>query len=95
MIHQANVAHRVGQGSTVEEIRERVNGHSEEGVETLNQMLRHLQANEVDLKREKPIMSPWLTYSNDKERFVGAHAEKANKYVKDTYRAPYLIPEKV
>ena len=40
-------------------------------------------------------MSPWLTYSNDKERFVGAHAEKANKYVKDTYRAPYLIPEKV
>jgi len=26
---------------------------------------------------------------------VGAHAEKANAYVKDSYRAPYLVPEKV
>ena len=95
MIHQANVAHRVGTGSTVDEIRERVNGHSEEGVETLNQMLKHLHANEVDLKKDKPVLSPWLTYSNDKERFVGAHAEKANKYVKDNYRAPYVVPEKV
>ena len=95
MIHQANVAHRVGKGSSVDEIREQVNGHSEEGVETLNQMLKHLHANEVDLKKDKPVLSPWLTYSNEKERFVGAHAEKANKYVKNNYRAPYVVPEKV
>jgi len=95
MIHQANVAHRIGQSSTVEELHDRVQHHSEEGIETLNQMLRHLHANEVDLKKDKPILSPWLTYSNEKERFVGAHAEKANKYVKNNYRAPYVVPEKV
>jgi hypothetical protein len=95
MTHQANDAHRVGKGSSVDEIREHVKGHSEEGVETLNQMIKHLHANEVDLKKDKPILSPWLTYSNEKERFVGAHAEKANKYVKNNYRAPYIVPEKV
>jgi len=26
---------------------------------------------------------------------VGAHSEKANKYVKNNYRAPYVVPEKV
>ena len=35
MIHQANVAHRVGKGSSVDEIREQVKGHSEEGGERI------------------------------------------------------------
>jgi hypothetical protein len=94
MIHQANLAHRVGQEATVEEVRERVK-NNEEALETLNQMVKHLEANEVDLTREKPILSPWLTYDLASEKFVGDHARQANKLVKDVYRPPFVVPDKV
>jgi len=67
----------------------------EEALETLNQMVKHLGANEIDLAKEKPTLGPWLTYDFKAERFTGEHAAAANKLVKDTYRAPYVVPETV
>jgi predicted dehydrogenase len=94
MIHQANIAHRVGQAASVEETHDRVKNF-EEALETLKQMVEHLHANEVDLTKQEPILSPWLTYDVEKEVFVGDHADQANQFVKDSYRAPFIVPDKV
>ena len=94
MCHQANIAHRVGAETGIGQVRDRVKGY-EEAVETLNQMVKHLGANEIDLAKQKPTLGPWLTYDVEAERFTGEHAAAANKLVKDTYRAPYVVPETV
>lgn len=94
MVHQANIAYRVGRAATEEKIRDQVK-NQEEALETLNQVVKHLRDNEVDLTKEKAILSPWLTYDLATERFVGDHANQANQLVKDAYRTPFVVRENV
>ncbi|MEJ2704686.1 MAG: hypothetical protein P8Z79_19800 [Sedimentisphaerales bacterium] len=60
---------------------------------TLNDMLEQLEGNGVDPAKDKFILSPALTYDRKQERFVGAGADKANKYITCSHRAPFVMPE--
>ncbi|MHC4741301.1 MAG: Gfo/Idh/MocA family protein, partial [Planctomycetota bacterium] len=92
--HQANVAWRAGKDASVDEVRASVKDH-EDAVNTLNDMLEQLDGNGVDPKKDKFVLGPVLTYDRKSERFVGAHADKANKYVKCSYREPFVMPNSV
>ena len=92
--HQANVAWRAGSESTVDEVRETMKSH-EDAVNTLNDMLEQLEGNKVDLSKEPFVLGPELTYDRKAEKFVGPHAEKANKYVTCSYREPFVVRENV
>lgn len=88
--HQANIAWRAGTEASLDEVRESMKAH-EDALNTLNDMLEQLDGNGVDLRKEPFVLGPMLTYDRKQEKFVGAHAEKANKYVKCSYREPFVI----
>jgi len=41
----------------------------------------------------KFVLGPALTYDRKIERFIGANAEKANKYITCSYREPFVMPK--
>ena len=90
--HLGNIAHRVGRESSSEEIRESIKGN-DDVLETLGRFEKHLQANEVDLRKTPPVLSPWLTIDADSERFKGPGADQANQFVSREYRKPFVVPD--
>ncbi|MFA7006593.1 MAG: gfo/Idh/MocA family oxidoreductase, partial [Verrucomicrobiia bacterium] len=61
--------------------------------EAFGRMCEHLKANGVDLAKTPATISAWLKFDLKKEQFVDNAA--ANALVKDKYRAPFVVPEKV
>jgi predicted dehydrogenase len=92
--HQANVAWRAGAEASVDEVRENMKSH-EDALNTLKSMLEQLEGNKVDLAKEPFVLGPQLTYDRKQEHFVGANAEKANKFIKCSYREPFVIHDEV
>jgi len=92
--HQANVAWRAGAQASVDEVREAMKSH-EDALNTLKDMLEQIDGNGVDLGKEHFVLGPALTYDRASERFTGPNAAKANKYVKCSYRDPFVVPESV
>jgi predicted dehydrogenase len=94
MCHQANISFLAGAEAPVDQVRENVKKH-EDALNTLNDMLQQLDGNGVDLTKQPFILGPQLTYDCKQERFVGENAESANKYIKCSYREPFVVPETV
>jgi len=92
--HQANMAWRAGAEASVDEVRENMKSH-EDALNTLKDMLEQLDGNSVDLAKEPFVLGPALTYDRASERYVGPNAAKANRYVKCSYRNPFVVPENV
>jgi predicted dehydrogenase len=92
--HQANLAWRAGEQASVDEVHSSMRSH-EDALYTLTDMLEQLAGNEVDLRKEHFVLGPQLTYDRKNERFSGAGAEKANQYVKCSYRPPFVIRDEV
>jgi len=92
--HQANVAWRAGQDATVDQVRENMKS-CEDALNTLNDMLEQLEGNAVDLAKQPFIMGPMLTYDRKTEQFTGDNAAKANKFLKCSYREPFVIRDSV
>ena len=46
-----------------------------------------------DIKTDQLVSSPVLTHNPETEKFVGEHAELANRFLKRTYREKYVVPE--
>ncbi len=92
--HQANIAWRAGQQASVEQVRESMKS-CEDAANTLKDILEQLNGNSVDLAKQPFVLGPSLTYDRKQERFVGPNAEQANKYLKCSYREPFVLPEQV
>jgi predicted dehydrogenase len=92
--HQANLAWRAGSEASVDEVREAVKSHAD-ALNTLKDMLEQIEGNQVDLSKESFVLGPQLTYDCKQEKFVGAAADKANKYIKCSYRGPFVIRDEV
>jgi len=94
MCHQANLAWRAGSEASLDEVRENMKSH-EDALNTLNDMLEQMGGNGVDPAKTPFVLGPQLTYDRKQERFVGANAKKANKFVKCSYREPFVVADKV
>ncbi len=92
--HQANVAWRAGAEASVDEVRAAMKSH-EDALNTLNDMLEQIEGNGVDLAKEPFVLGPQLTYDRKQEKFVGNGAQKANQYVRCSYREPFVIHDEV
>jgi len=90
--HQANIAWRAGREATADQVRENMKS-SEDALDTLKDMLEQLGGNNVDFAKQPFVLGPALTYDRKQERFVGPNAEQANKYLKCSYREPFIVPE--
>ncbi len=93
LCHMGNISYRLGKTMSVDEIKNSIN--NDEVMDSLERMLEHLKANEVDLEAEPITMGPMLTMDPQKEKFVGENSELANMFVKRNYREPFVVPDTV
>ena len=61
----------------------------------MERMIRHLEANGVDTKAASVTIGPKLSMDFKTERFFGAASERGNWFIKDSYRAGFVVPERV
>jgi len=94
LCHMGNTSYRLGKKMPVDEVKKAV-GDNAEMMDSLERMLAHLAANEVDLNAEPLTLGPMLTMDPEKEQYVGEYSEWANMYLKRNYREPFVVPEKV
>ncbi len=92
LCHQANIAYRVGKKTSPDAIREQIEDNKVVS-EAFGRMCEHLAANGVDLAKTPVAISPRLKFDTKKEQFVDNAA--ANALVKNKYRAPFVVPDKV
>jgi len=92
--HQANISWRVGSSATPEQVRESMKS-SQDALNTLTDILEQLGGNAVNLKKQPLILGPALTYDRKQECFTGPNAESANRYIRCSYREPFVIRETV
>jgi predicted dehydrogenase len=57
----------------------------------IEEMQRHVVAQGIEMESDDIRLSPILKI--EKERFVGEHAETANRFIKREYRDKYVVPE--
>ena len=92
--HQANIAWRVGQTATVDQVHQAMKSHPD-ALYTLTDMLQQLGGSDTDLTKQPFILGPELTYDPQTERFTGSNAANANQYLKCSYRSPFVVPDSV
>jgi len=95
MLHTGNISYRIGRPASPSSIRESVRGIAE-AEETWEQTAYHLRGHGVDLGgSEKATLGPWLKFDRNSERFTGDHAEQANAHLREDYRGPFTIADRV
>ncbi len=91
LCHVGNISHRIGAETSPGEIQGKIKGDSDM-TDAFERMTKHLAANQVDLSKTKATLGPALTMDVRKERFTGAHSDKANALLTRTYRKPFVVP---
>ena len=94
LCHMANISYRLGHKESVDKISEQIEGNSIL-TESFESCLKHLKANEVDLRKEPLTIGPYLTFDQTSEKFVGQASDWANMLIRRNYREPFVVPDKV
>ena len=94
----ANISYRLGAETALAELKARFESRPEMR-EAVERMQAHLAANGLDPAQTKPVVGPTLELQPAEERFV-SRAEYddgyfANGLLRDRYRDPFVVPEKV
>ena len=92
LCHTGNISYQLGQRLTSEEIRERL-AYNAPGREAVGRAVEHLEANGVNLSRERLKFGAWLEMNPATERFT--NSDEANQHLRREYRFPYIVPETV
>ena len=94
--HMGNISLQCGESMSLAKAASsadvRNNAHA---AAALQRMMTHLAANGIDPKATPVTLGPTLTMDSPSERFVGPGSERANWFLKDSYRAPFVVPESV
>ena len=88
LCHLGNIAYRLGEEASVEQIENAVGGDTER--ETLADTVDHLKYNGVDLSETPLTLGKTLALAG--ERFTGDHADAANGMLTREYREPFVLP---
>ncbi len=94
MIHAADISYRLAHRKPVEEVKKTVEGN-DLLAESLDRLLQHLKANEIDLGKNPIAVGPMLTFDNESEEFTGEDSYYANMFLSRNYRPPFVVPEMV
>jgi predicted dehydrogenase len=96
LCHVGSISQRVGREAAPEAIEAALAGDAM-AMETFERMREHLVGNGIDLSDERAVLGPRLKIDARRERFAGNGAldEAANALIKDGYREPYTIAERV
>lgn len=94
LCHMGNISYMLGHETNPRVIRDRF-AEDRETMRAFERFQEHLAANEVSIWEKNVVLGPVLHFDSDNEQFTGPHAEMANRFVRDIYREPFVIPEEV
>ncbi len=98
LCHLGNIPYRIGSTAAPEEIKEALKSEPK-AQESFKRFDNHLFNNWIDIKESQAVLGPWLEFDPKKEKFVGNGeydiARWANDLLKDQYREPFVVPEKI
>jgi predicted dehydrogenase len=98
LCHLANISHRLGTAAAPPELKAQA-GSRPEVADAVGRFEAHLAANGVDVGQARPVLGPVLDVLPDEERFATRSEYDlgtwANRLLRDTYRPPFVIPEKL
>lgn len=94
LCHMGNVPILCGEPLTFDAAKKSF-GNNEHATRALDRMVAHLKANKVDVAKSNVIVGPTLHFDSRSERFTGPHADRANLFVKNDFREPFVIREHV
>lgn len=92
MSHMGNISYQLSESISAVELKEKIQSIPYLG-QVFQNMENHLIANGIDLKLNKFYCGPTLHMDSQKELFVGEESERANLFIKDSYRYPFVVPE--
>src|SRR5438477_5038475 len=92
LCHTGNISYRLGHTDRPEKIREAIKA-DRGATDTFDRMAAHLEANGVDITKDKLALGVVLKMDPKTEKFRGNG--KANALLTRNYRKPYVVPEKV
>jgi predicted dehydrogenase len=92
--HMANSSYRLGKEASPDQIKEAI-GDNADFQDSFARMAAHLDANGVDITKEKVALGMAMNLDPKTEKFVGAGACEANDVERGKYVAPFVVPEKV
>jgi predicted dehydrogenase len=92
--HLGNASIQTGGAMTFDAAQQSVAGNAH-AAKAMDRMRAHLTANNVDLAKTQVTVGPKLSFDSATERFTGTGSEQANLFLKDSYRAPFVVPETV
>lgn len=90
LCHTGNISYRMGQLASPKQVADVLNSLPNMA-EAGQRMWEHLQANNIDLNREKTYLGPVLEMYEGMELFVGN--DKANAMMTRDYRYPFVVPD--
>jgi len=90
LCHLGNISHLLGKKAAPNEIRGELKKH-QDMTDAFERFQEHLDANEIDISKEKATLGPLLTLDPDKEQFIGSNADKASKLMTKKYRKGFVI----
>lgn len=100
LCHFGNMSHRLGQDAGITAAREAI-GAIPDAVVALNDLQRHLGVHGIDLEKTPVTVGPWIQVDGANENVAAveggdeAMLAHARFLLKETQRAPWMIPEKV
>lgn len=92
LCHMGNISHRLGAPADGKKIMEAAEG-APVLQQTLCGMTDHLLVNNVDVQKWPRQLGPWVTFDGAAGKFTGDQADAANKYLKETYRPGFEVPD--
>ena len=98
LCHLGNISYRLGAEAPLAELKAQTASRTDVA-ETVERFASHLAANGIDLAQVTPTVGPVLEFLPGEERFAsGAEYDMgawANRLLKDNYRQPFVVPDKV
>ena len=98
LCHLANIPHRLGKLSSVDEIHKALTIQPK-ARDAFDRFQDHLFSNWIDISTDRAVLGPWLEFDSKKEKFIGDDeygiTRWANKLLKRNYREPFVVPDKV
>jgi hypothetical protein len=92
LCHMGNISHRIGQEAAPEEIGDQIKSLNSM-TDAFERFQTHLDANGINIAKEKAALGPLLTMDTDKEVFTGSGAHKANQQLTKKYRKSFTIAD--
>ncbi len=88
--HTGNISYRLGKKASRKQIRARL-ADAPHFLPVFERFMEHLTAHGINVETRTVTLGPWLSIDSANERFRGSGA--ANRLVRGTYRAPYVVPK--